>query len=164
MLLAICVIVAVIYLEARLSKAKVRRNRHVMTTGWAVKLLVLPPTLFSVAILVYTLTDMPDRPIAFLFYLLPGTFALGLILVCIDVFVRRVIYDERGIELTALFARQRRVFLEWNKIRQVNAAFDKIKLTTDTGKFVVYGHLRGCKGFMAYRQTACPQAEIVGSY
>ena len=40
---------------------------------------------------------------------------------CADVFVRRVIYDEHGLELIALVARRRRAIVAWSEIIQVKA-------------------------------------------
>lgn len=155
----------VVYGEARLGKAKQWGDRYVMVSGWFFRLLFLLPALGLGALIVYMIfTSRPERAAHYFFFLLPGSFFLGAALVAIDSLVRRVIYDARGIELIALLARRRRVFIEWSDIREVRAAWDKIKLTTDTGTFAVYTHLKGCKGLMAELRTACPKASFGGSY
>ncbi len=164
-LLATVVIVGGLYFEARFSKPKVKGNRFCLRSGYLMKVLTLLPAIGFAAIFIHTILNFePQRPVEYLFYLIPGTFAFGTAIFCADAFVRRVVYDDRGVELVAILARRRRAFVEWHEIRQVKADFDKIVLKTQSSKFVVYGYLRGCKCFIDQLKEKCPHAEIVGSY
>ena len=164
-LLALCALSVAVFGEARMGRAKLRNGRYVMTSGWVIRLLaILPATVFTAILCHLLISALHGDSRALLACIPAGGVAIGCCLLCVDIFVRRATYDERGVELVALLARRRRVFLQWGQIRHVEAHFDKIKLATDDRPYAVYGHLKGCKGFLARLKEACPNAGIVDYY
>ncbi len=145
------------------SKAEIRNGRHVMRSILLFRLIGLVVLAFFGFIFAEQLSHYSSgQPVLGL--AMNGVVVLVLISFSVDCFVRRMVYDDLGIEVIAFLALRRRIWIPWKQIVHITFDLDKIIVITPSSRHVIHGVFKGKNRFKERLRKECPEAEINDKY